>query len=773
MPQRAAKANLTESALVFLKEPCVRLNDVLLIGVLALISSRALCVGPPEDSQRSTTPGQVDTERLVGISKESGAWLTGGRDYQQTYFSPLKQINKANLNLLGFAWQYDIDTEHGFEATPIVVDGVMYGSGPAGTAYAVDAGTGAEIWKFQPPIDADFMRKVCCGVVNRGLAVWKGMVFVGSLDGWLYGLDAESGAVVWKVDTLIDRERGYTITGAPYIAKDLVVIGNSGAEFDARGYITAYEYKTGRKAWRFFTVPGSPDQPQEHPELEIAAKTWDPDSLWHVGLGGTVWDGMAWDPELNLLYVGTGNATPYPRKLRSPAGGDNLFLASILAIDPESGRLKWHYQTTPAENWDFTATQKMILADLQIAGRQRKVILQAPKNGFFYVIDRLTGELISAEPYATVNWASHVDLQTGRPVETGQGEYFDEPRLVFPSPAGAHNWQPMSYSPTTGLVYIPVFESGAIWTMPKEPFQYQKGGLNSTAIYIFPMKGEWGLDGEAARLIPPLEQLARNQPDTTIRGFLRAWDPINQKLVWERDTSGEWVGDMFAIWNGGGVMSTGGGLLFQGRSTGDLVVMDAETGGELLHIDVGTSMMAAPMTWLQDGEQFVAIMAGLGGAAGQVHLPGTAAYKYGNRGRIVAFKLGGGAVPKPAVLTRDDEILSPPAVTRRGTSRQIAEGMTLFARNCAKCHANMDGRSAGISDLRHMSAETHKEFNDILLDGIRADRGMGSFAELLTAEQIEAIHVYLINSAWQAYESANDHMRPHHSGQHEADDPGN
>ncbi len=666
----------------------------------------------------------------------------------------MQQINKDNVSQLGFAWQYEIDTEHGFEATPIVVDGVMYSSGPGGAVYAVNAASGAEVWKFEPQVDTEFMRKACCGVVNRGVAVWRGKVYVGSLDGYLYALNANDGSIAWKVDTFTDRARGYTITGAPQIARDMVVIGNAGAEFDARGYVTAYDAATGEQRWRFFIVPGDPKQGFEHPELEMAAKTWDPNSLWQVGLGGTAWDSMAYDPELDLLYVGTGNAAPYPRKLRSPAGGDNLFLASILALNPDDGRMVWYYQTTPQENWDFTATMKMILADLQIDGKTRQVIMQAPKNGFFYVLDRRSGELLSAEPYVPINWATHVDKQTGKPVETGQGEYFYEPKLVFPSPAGGHNWQPMAFNPETGLVYIPVIEAGTFWIMPEEPFEYQKGGLNSTSIYIFPMPGEWGLDGAAAKRLPPLEQLTKGQPDTTLRGYVRAWNPVTQKAAWEVETSGQWVGELFATWNGGGLMTTAGGLVFQGRGSGEFVALDAATGEQLQRIDAGTSMMAAPMTYTVKGVQYVAIMAGMGGAAGQEYVPGTAAYKYGNKGRIIAFKLGGGPVPmRPEVDHASAEVPMPP-VERRGSPEQLKLGEELYLRNCTKCHANMDGRSSGIPDLRRLSAQAHQGFNDVMLKGTLADKGMASFSGLLTADEIEAIHSYLIDLAWRNYEAA-------------------
>ncbi len=702
------------------------------------------------------TPKHAESVKSL---QNQALWSESGGGPAQRYYSPLDFIDKSNVSQLGFAWQYDIDTKHGFEATPILIGHSLYTTGPMGAVYAIDATSGKEHWTFNPPVDPSVMRKVCCGLINRGLAASANLIYVGAIDGILYALNQQDGKVVWSVDTIIDHERGYTVTGAPYVANNVVVIGNSGAELDARGYVSAYDLVSGDLVWRFYTVPGNPNAGFEHPELAMAAKTWDPNSLWEVGLGGTVWDGMAYDPKANLLYIGTGNAAPYPRKLRSPTGGDNLFLASILAINPDSGRLVWHYQTTPADNWDFTATQKIILADIDIEGQSRKVLMQAPKNGFFYVIDRISGELISAEPYVPVNWASHIDPQTGRPVETGQGEYFNETKLVFPGPQGGHNWQPMAFNPLTGLVYIPVMEAGAIWYMPDTLFTYNKGGNNTASVYLWPMPGSMGLDDERAQGLPDLAELSKGQPDTTIRGFLRAWDPIKQQTAWEVETSGQWQGHLFATWNGGGAMTTAGGLVFQGRSTGELVVLDATSGSELHRIDVGTSMMAAPMSYSINGEQYIAIMAGLGGALGQSHPPGTAAYDYGNQGRIVAFKLGGKTVPKPKKLVRQSSSYPKPQVKRRGTASQLTKGHELFARHCVKCHTNTDG--PGIPNLKRMTLDTHNSFNDIVLKGTREQRGMGSFSSLLNSSDVEALHSYLIDLAWKEHESTLEKPKYH------------
>ena len=693
--------------------------------------------------------GQVDLERLLNIEAEPGAWLTGGRDWEHSYFSPLKSINKDNVAELGFAWQYEINTTDGFEATPIVVDGVMFASGPRGTVFALDAKTGEARWTFEPEIDQAFVKNACCGVVNRGVAVWKGRVLVASFDGYLYALDANTGAIAWKVDTLTDRSRGYSISGAPYIAKDLVVIGNAGAEYDARGYVTAYDAKTGEQRWRFFTVPGDPKYGFEHPELELAAKTWDPNSLWEVGLGGTVWDGMAYDPGLSLLYVGTGNGGPHAQILRSPAGGDNLFLSSILAINPDTGRLVWYYQETPEDSWDYTATQKMILADLEIDGKIRKVIMHAPKNGFFYVLDRITGDLISADAYTEVTWASHVDMKTRKPVKTAQADYSQEAKLIFPGPIGGHLWQPMAYSAETGLVYVPTFQLPAVFAMPKEPFVYKRGGYNAHDPATITASDFWAAGKSKSKHLPSLEKLARGQPDYQSKGVLKAWDPVKQEVVWEVDSSGPWTGKFFVAFSGGGVMATAGGLVFQGRGIGDLVVLNAATGQQLHVIKVGTSLSAAPMTYSIDGEQYVAIMAGINPA----HLPPeeSASYRYGNKGRIVAFKLGGGAVPSRPTLDRNESRFTKPGVARRGTMETIERGGKLFVQNCARCHHNAGG--GGIPDLRWMTKSTHGEFMDIVMNGSRADKGMGNFSNQLSAEDAEAVHVYLIEEAWTAYEA--------------------
>jgi quinohemoprotein ethanol dehydrogenase len=664
---------------------------------------------------------------LAWAQSSEEAWLTSGHDWRQSYFSPLTDIRPDNVDQLGFAWQYDIDFESMLQATPVVVDGTMYTSGNGGIVYALDPATGELRWKFQPTIDPAFTAEVGYGLTNRGVAVAEGKVYVGAIDGWLYALNARDGSVVWKVDTITDRKRAYSITGAPYIAGTRVVIGNAGAELDARGYVTAYDLKTGKQAWRFFTVPGDPKKGFEHPELREAAKTWSKDSLWEVGLGGTAWDGMAYDPELNLIYVGTGNGTPWDRNIRSPGGGDNLFLSCILAIDVATGRLRWYYQTTPGDTWDYTATQKMILADLTIDGKLRKVLLQAPKNGFFYVLDRQTGELLSAKNFTRVTWATGIDMKTGRPIESPSADYTHQPRLVTPGPNGARAWQPMSYNSVTGLVYIPVFDTTAIFASLTEKFQYKKKNFNE-GVHRAVVQPDGGLF-----TISLPEGLKIDQPLPRPKMFLKAWDPVAQRAAWEVDITGT-APKGAMIRRPGGVMSTASELVFQGDLDGHFKVFHGRTGAQLRDIYVGTSIMAAPMTYKINGEQYVAVMAGMGS------YPGYVDYLYGNKGRVVAFKLGGGDVPQRPLLSRATAANVP--VADLGTPEQIESGKALFAQHCAMCHAN--GRAP---DLTQSSATTHAEFIDIALNGTRSTKGMPSFSGVLSEQQVREIQAFMVDAA--------------------------
>lgn len=650
-----------------------------------------------QTKQAEAAYGHVDRARLLAADKHPDQWLTSGRDFGKSHYSPLAQINKETVSRLGFAWAYDTHTIRGLEATPIVVDGVMYASGPTGFAYALDPKTGEEIWTFDPKNNLVVDRESCCDEVNRGVAVWRGKVYVASFDGRLFALDAKTGAVVWHADTIVDHKRGYTSTGAPEVAGSVVVIGNAGGEFDARGYVSAYDLDTGKLAWRFFTVPPAPGQPLENPELKAAQKTWDPKSDWSMGGGGTVWGGMAYDPDLNLLYFGTGNGTFYDQSKRSPSGGDNLYISSMLAINPSTGRLAWYYQEVPGDQWDFDVVQPIILTTLTVDGKPRKVLMQASKDGFFYILDRKTGQVISANKFVPVTWADHVDLKTGRPAVEADARDFrnssnGKGQLIQPSPMGGHNWNPMSWDPQTGLVYIPTIENG-------------------------------------------------QQAVFSGKTYLRAWDPIQGKAVWNVGPA-DW-------WDHAGVLATAGGLVFQGNGAGHFRAYDAETGKLLKDIDVGTTIVAAPMTYEIDGLQYVAVMAAWGGGGWSFVHPEAASYRRGNEGRILAFKLDGGETPLPALIPPPGPIPQPPPLTRSADT--VKEGGALFGAHCTMCHINQPGGLA--PDLRRMSAATHTEFHQIVLGGIFRNAGMPPWNGVLSPEQVDAIHAYLISVSWDAYKA--------------------
>jgi len=680
---------------------------------------------------------------VAGGSPDDDDWRSNGRDADGTYHSPLTDINRSTVSRLGFAWDYRLGSTRGLEATPLVIDGVMYAVGNWGRVYSVDAATGKERWRYDPDADGQWGRYACCDAVNRGLAMSEGTLYVGALDGYLHAIDARDGRRKWKVDTLIGRARRvpYTITGAPLIAGKRVVIGNSGADFKGvRGYVSAYDLETGALQWRFFTVPRDPKRgPQDQPHLVRAVQTWDPKHRWEYGGGGTVWDGLSYDAQLNLIYLGTGNASPYSIKENGRRGGDDLYTACIVAIHADTGRLAWYYQILPGDEWDYDSTQKMILADLAVGGRTRKVLMQASKDGFFYVLDRATGEFISAQNFAYVNWTRGLDPKTGRPQPNPDAEYLDGPKLIFPSLAGAHSWQPMSFDPASGLVYIPALEAPMVYIETAHlPAGLIEG--NFTVAGLFPED----FDPQSLRslfgTLPSLQELSRGAPNGAVRsiGVLKAWNPTQQRLEWQRPSSG--------FWNGG-VLSTAGGIVVQGDVEGLLNVYDAATGQLLKSLDLGTSMMAAPMTYRAGGKQFIALMAGYGGASGlYVPFPKiSAAYRYGNAGRIIALSLDGTAPPKPPPLIEAPFEPPPP---REANAHAVAHGAVLYNRYCARCH--VFGRGV-LPDLRRLSPATHAIFYDIVLRGVYRPRGMGSFDDVLSRADAADLHAYLVDRAWDAY----------------------
>ncbi|HKA16598.1 MAG TPA: PQQ-dependent dehydrogenase, methanol/ethanol family [Myxococcota bacterium] len=650
-----------------------------------------------------------------------GDWPLHGLTPGEQRFSPLADIDEHNVAKLGLAWSYATGTSRGLEATPIVSDGVLYATGSWSVVFALDARTGRELWRFDPHVAGEVGARACCDVVNRGVALDRGRVFVGALDGRLIALDANTGAPLWSVQTT-DPALPYTITGAPRVVKGKVVIGNGGADIGVRGYVSAYDAETGSLAWRCYTVPGDPAQPPESPALAAALPTWQDGEWWKVGGGGTVWDSLAWDPELDLLYVGTGNGGPWTPRLRSR--GDNLYLSSILALRPDTGDLVWHYQTTPGDQWDYTATQHMILADLEIGGRARHVLMQAPKNGFFYVLDRATGELLSAAPYVPVTWAERVDLASGRPVETTAARYGSgEPSVLSPGPVGGHNWQPMSFHPGTGLVYIPALEM---------PFAFR----DDPDFKLGPNVMNAGVDPAAGG--KSMAQRAEGERSPSgggrIGAALIAWDPVRQREAWR-------VEHPHVV--NGGTLATAGNLVFQGTGRGTLAAYRASDGAKLFETRTGTGVVAAPITYRIDGEQYVAVLAGLGGGLALASAdPPPDTIATGNAGHVLAWKLGGTAALPETPAWQPPQVA---AIDAPADAARTARGERTFFRYCATCHG--PGAIAGgtLPDLRRAAPQVYGDLESILLSGSRLARGMPSFTGTLTAGDVADLRAYLLS----------------------------
>ncbi len=665
--------------------------------------------------------GRVDRQAMLAAADNTADWLSYGRTYDEQRFSPADQINVSTVKDLGLAWFADMDTARGQEATPIVIDGTIYITTAWSKVKAYDGATGALKWEYDPEVPGEAAVKACCDVVNRGLAAWGDRLFLGTLDGRLVALDRNSGKPVWSKVT-VDQTKPYTITGAPRVINGKVIIGNGGAEMGVRGYVAAYDAADGRELWRFYTVPDAPGK-NDATYLKAAEKTWK-GRYWDLGGGGTVWDAMAYDPDLNLLYIGVGNGSPWNQAYRSPGGGDNLYISSIVALNPDTGDYVWHYQTTPGETWDYTATQHIMLADMDICGKPRKVLMQAPKNGFFYVLDRATGKLISAKNYTAVTWASGIDMKTGRPIENPEARYDKTGKLavVSPGPGGAHNWQPMAYSPAQGLVYIPIQEA-AFPYISEAGWKKSGQGFNT------------GTDFAAAAM-PPIPQVRAGALAGT-RGALVAWDPVAQKERWRVPFKGPW---------NGGVLATAGNLVFQGNAAKEFAAYDAASGQRLWSTNVQTGVMAAPMTYTIKGEQYVAVLVGWGGS--WALSPGILSEVAGpvrNISRLLVFKLGGKAsLPAEPELARLP--LDPPPVT--GTAQQIAIGAKAYARYCGVCHGDAAFGSTVLPDLRRSGLIADSAgWMSVVRDGVLKDNGMVSFANVLDPAQIEAVRHYVIARA--------------------------
>ncbi|WP_293457526.1 PQQ-dependent dehydrogenase, methanol/ethanol family [Phenylobacterium sp.] len=677
-------------------------------------------------------PQGVDGRRIEAA--KASDWLSYGRTYDEQRFSPLDQVNRDTASRLGVAWWAEFDTDRGQEATPLVADGVLYTTTAWSKVYAFDAATGKRLWTYDPQVPGEKGFNACCDVVNRGVALWGGRAYVGTIDGRLIALDAKTGKVAWTVQTT-DPALPYTITGAPRAVKGKILIGNGGAEYPVRGYVSAYDAATGKLAWRFHFTPNpknAPDGAASDKVLhDVAYATWG-DGAWKLGGGGaTPWDAITYDPKDDLVFIGTGNAGPWDGNIRSGGQGDNLFAASIVALRPDTGEYVWHYQTTPRDDWDYDAVQQLMVADLPISGQTRRVVMQANKNGFFYVLDAATGKLVSAEKFIPANWAERVDLATGRPVEAPGARYHgEEASRQTPGALGGHNWQPMAFSPTEGLVYIPAQISQGSYADPGE-FRFTPGAWNTAMRRGDPKPGDAALKvtlGSAAD-VPP-------------KGELLAWDPVAQKARWSVPFPQSWRS---------GVLATAGGLVFHAAGH-EFIAFDAATGKPLWRYDAGADPIAAASTYAIKGEQYVALMVGYGGAGGmggdQPRRPG----------RLLVFKLDGKVSPPPYAEPPEHPLLDLAAATPSKGDKARGEG--LYLQFCAQCH----GRGAFLPNLTRSPAILEPDgFQSIVIGGALKPHGMAPFKRFFDEAGAEDLRAYLLDQAEhppaEAATAAPDHAR--------------
>ncbi len=697
-----------------------------------LAGSALLLSGCGERDVRTAKPegfAAVDTAR-ISTASAGEEWLTYGGTYDEQRHSKLDSINTSNVSQLGVAWTYDLATNRGVESTPIVVDGVMYVTSAWSVVYALDAKTGAEKWVYDPGVDRAVGVKACCDVVNRGVAVYDGKVFVGVIDGRLEALNAETGQVVWSKVT-VDQSKPYTITGAPRVVDGKVLIGNGGAELGVRGYLSAYDTSSGDLVWRFYTVPNPTKQPDgaasDDAFVKVGNVTWGDTGAWTTdGGGGTVWDSIVYDEVNKQIIFGVGNGSPWNRTFRDPSGGDNLFLSSIVAVDAATGAYKWHFQTTPGDNWDYTATQTIILADLPLGegGAPRRVVMQAPKNGFFYVLDAATGQFLSGDAFVPLNWATGLDAN-GRPIENPAARYSKAPFEQTPGPLGAHNWQPMAFSPQTGLAYIPAQEIPQAYA--EDPrFASRPVGWNT------------GIDFSAG--VPPIAppEVAK-MLRSTLKGRLIAWDPVARGPKWTVEHDNAW---------NGGVLSTAGGLVFQGKLNGEFVAYDSATGAKLWSYNLKAGGASGPGTYMIDGEQYVTITTGWGSAFALAAGFGFDEKVSPSVGKVVTFKLGATGEIADAGLTPVEKT---PKAAAFGSLAVISEGGVHYARNCAVCHGPLAISSGVLPDLRWSAITGNKDaWKGVVLDGNLAANGMVSFADYLTPDEAEAIRAYVLAQAHAA-----------------------
>jgi quinohemoprotein ethanol dehydrogenase len=652
----------------------------------------------------------VGSLRLSKVAGMGANWAAYGADADETRFSPLTAINSSNIDRLGLGWSLDLPGEVSLAATPLALDGVLYFTGSYGKVYAVNGDSGKLIWTHDPEVWKHNPAKMRLGfAVNRGVAHARGRIFAAAFDGRLYALDAHSGQLLWSVET-VGRDSYEFISGAPRAFNDLVIIGSAGADFGVRGYVTAYDQATGAQRWRFYVAPGTPEQNRGDPAMERAAATWRGE-YWKTGTGGGVWDSITFDTRLNRIYLGTGNAGPSDPAVRSPGGGDNLYTASIVALDADTGRYAWHYQVNPRDAWDYDSTQQMTLATLLIDGQPRDVLMQAPKNGFYYVIDRHTGRLISAEKIGKVTWAERIDLATGRPVEAPGIRYESGETFLWPNPTGAHNWQAMSYSPASGLVYIPYMQNGVhFYRGPAKLGDVFVAGLSIGSNIVDPEDG---------------------------KGALLAWDPVRQQPRWkvQHDT----------IWNGG-TLATAGNLVFQGTGDGRFSAYDAISGKRIWRFDAGLGIIAPPISYQAHGRQYIALLVGYGSAAAIGSDVMRAGWRWGAPRRLLSFALDGKAA-LPAMPPRDNTVHALDDPGLKLNEADVAAGKSLYM-NCVVCHGR-DAVSAGAPapDLRESAiALDPKSFWSVVHEGSLLPAGMPRF-DMLSQTEVNQIHAYIRSRA--------------------------
>jgi len=632
-------------------------------------------------------------------------WPAFGRTYGEQHFSPLTDINQDTIGRLRLAWSVDLPVGNSVTA-PVEVGGVLYTATGHSLIGAYDATTGKKIWEYDPKAREAAGRKLRQGWGSRGIAWWNGKVYTGTQDGRLIAIDAKTGKPLWSQMT-VEKDDVRFISGPPRIFDGKVIIGHGGADVGSiRGYVTAFDADTGKQLWRFYSVPGQPGVDTDE-TTQIAAKTW-AGEWWKYGGGGTVWNAITYDKEMDTIYLGTGNGAPWNHRIRSDGKGDNLFLCSIVAIDAKTGKYKWHYQTTPAEAWDYNASMDMQVATMAIDGKPRKVLLQAPKNGFFYVIDRETGKLISAEPIAKVTWATKIDLATGRPVEVPGARYEDHKQIeLWPGPNGAHNWLPMAFDPRTAITYIPVLEMPGSYDdrgIETKNWKRTPGNANDTGV-------NFGLD---------------SKDPTAGTGALVAWNATTQKQVWRVKID--------SFWNGG-VMATAGNLVFQGHADGSFNAFDSATGRRVWTFAAGTGVIAPPITYKVKGRQYVTVLSGFG-TSGALFGEKVARFGWQYRTqprRILTFALDGKAPPLPVhspdhpMPIADESFKDDPALASKGTE--------IYGRRCLVCHG-VDVKAAGLApDLRASPIPQDAEaFNAIVREGALVANGMPRYEELTDAE---------------------------------------